>query len=202
MNPILEAIATRAASSKETVQTSYDLARLAIQNSVPGHFVECGVYHGAQSAAMARALMDAGITDRHVHMFDTFSGVPAPGPHDKQWIEAGHPVGTACATMDEVRRNMAFWRIDPSLPIYREGPFDKTIPLAIAAFNALPRDGIAILRIDCDLYESTRLCLEYLYPLVSPGGWIICDDFGLDGSRKAVDEFMKGAYPPVMWQKV
>lgn len=216
MSPTLEAIATRAASSRETVQASYDLARLAIQNGIPGHFVECGVYHGAQCAAMALAIMDAGrafaAEDRlnaslkRVHLFDSFAGVPAPGPHDKQWIEAGHPVGTALATREEVERNMAFWRIDPALLVYHEGPFENTVGQFARRYYGGERrppgpEQIAILRLDGDLYESTRVCLEHLYALVSKGGWVIVDDFGLDGARKAVDEYMKGGYPPVMWQK-
>lgn len=48
-----------------------------------------------------------------------------------------------------------------------------------------------MLRIDADWYESTKLCLEELYPQVIKGGYIIIDDYGWwEGAKKAVDEYM------------
>ena len=44
-------------------------------------------------------------------------------------------------------------------------------------------NGIALLRLDGDLYRSTKVCLDNLLPLVSPGGWVIVDDFGLTWER-------------------
>lgn len=189
-------IGERAASSLDTLQTSYDLARLAIENNVPGDFVECGVYQGAQCAAMAMAIMDMRYGTRRVHLFDSFSGVPAAGEHDKQWSEAGHPVGQSAATLDDVIQNMAEWGIDPTLLIYHEGPFDQTVA-------SMMQSPIAILRLDGDLYESTKVCLEHLYPLVSPGGYVIFDDFALDGARKALMNYLSetAGYSPIFWRK-
>jgi len=51
---------------------------------------------------------------------------------------------------------------------------------------------ISILRLDTDWYESTKIEIEELYPLLSPGGVLIVDDYGhWEGSRKAIDEFFK-----------
>jgi hypothetical protein len=244
-------ISQRAASSLETLQTSYDMARLAIDNNVPGDFVECGVFAGAQCAAMALAIQDGWTSDgrtpkpwpfyedfppvRHIHLFDTFAGVPAAGEHDKQWREAGHPAGQSCASLADVQNNMREWGIDKELLYYHRGLFADTVPPwdvghcdVHSAFKVIVPDGervahcpmcgrmcpvgagdgspvkqIAILRLDGDLYQSTEVCLEYLYPLVSPGGWIICDDYGLDGARKAINEYWerKAGYPLVIWQK-
>lgn len=209
MHATLKRIAERAASSLETLQSSYDLARLAIQNGVPGDFVECGVFQGAQCAAMALAIQQAdncasGVSWNRprVHLFDSFSGVPAAGPHDRQWREAGHPEGQSAASLADVQSNMREWGIDPALLVYYPGLFEETIPrFAFPIVAARPK--IAILRLDGDLYESTKVCIEHLYPLVSPGGWIIVDDYGLDGARKAVNEFWErtSGYPLVMWQK-
>ena len=52
----LDNVALAALSTRETVQASYDIARLAIERGVPGDFVECGVFGGAQCAAFARAI--------------------------------------------------------------------------------------------------------------------------------------------------
>ena len=49
---------------------------------------------------------------------------------------------------------------------------------------------IAILRLDGDWYESTKICLDKLYDNVIEGGIIIIDDYGhFIGAKKATDEF-------------
>jgi O-methyltransferase len=47
-----------------------------------------------------------------------------------------------------------------------------------------------VLRIDCDMYESTRDALIGLSPKLSQGGYAIVDDYGSYGAcRKAVDHY-------------
>jgi len=45
------------------------------------------------------------------------------------------------------------------------------------------------LRLDGDLYESTMDALTALYHKVSPGGFVIVDDFGLPTCRAAIEDF-------------
>lgn len=68
--------------------------------------------------------------------------------------------------------------------------FNETLPAA-------PIDKVAYLRLDGDLYVSTRDALEALYHKVSPGGVIYVDDYGsFKGCKAAVDEFrQKQAVP-------
>ena len=59
-------------------------------------------------------------------------------------------------------------------------------------------ESIALLRLDTDWYESTRLGLEILYPKLAVGGVCILDDYGhWQGARKAVDDYFaeRGARP-------
>ena len=44
---------------------------------------------------------------------------------------------------------------------------------------------ISVLRLDGDLYESTLIPLQYLYPKLSKGGILIIDDWNLAGCQKA-----------------
>ena len=54
---------------------------------------------------------------------------------------------------------------------------------------------ISLLRLDTDWYESTKIELEILYPLLQKGGILIIDDYGhWGGSKKAVDEFFLDKY--------
>jgi O-methyltransferase len=42
------------------------------------------------------------------------------------------------------------------------------------------------------MYESTFQALENLYPRLSPGGFVIIDDFGaVIGCRKAVEDYRR-----------
>src|SRR6185369_7750988 len=94
----LDNVALAALSSKETLLSTYDLARNVIERGVPGDFVECGVFGGAQCAVMARAIKDQRLEDyqdRRVHLFDSFEGVPAQGEHDLEWV---HPAGISLCT--------------------------------------------------------------------------------------------------------
>jgi O-methyltransferase len=206
---ILDKFAWAALSSRETLQATYDLAMLAINNNVPGDFVECGVFAGAQCAAMATAIQvlrpiayaDMLDVNRRVHLFDSFRGIPPAGARDIGWT---HPPGTSICELDQVKQYMADWGIDESLLVYHPGDFAETLPRArgyIRDDQALLSNKIAILRIDCDLYESTKLVLENLYPLVVPGGWVIFDDYALPGCRDAVEEYFGGNLGPCYFQR-
>ena len=45
-----------------------------IRRQVPGALVECGVWRGASSMAMALTLLCLGVTDRQIVLYDTFEG--------------------------------------------------------------------------------------------------------------------------------
>jgi Macrocin-O-methyltransferase (TylF) len=48
----------------------------------------------------------------------------------------------------------------------------------------------ALIRLDGDLYESTLVALENLYPKLSPGGFVIVDDYGgMPPCRQAVEDY-------------
>jgi O-methyltransferase/8-demethyl-8-(2,3-dimethoxy-alpha-L-rhamnosyl)tetracenomycin-C 4'-O-methyltransferase len=178
---------------------------------VPGDFVECGVFAGSNAAAMARAIIEDNLypdepltsiqhlppdwirsEKRRVHLFDSFAGVPSGGPHDEGWT---HPEGVSACSRAQVEEYMRAWKIPPKLLNYHPGLFAETVA-------SMMQTPIAVLRLDGDLYESTKVCLEHLYPLVSVGGWVIIDDWNLPGCRKAVDEYFGGAPPaPVYFHK-
>jgi hypothetical protein len=201
-----------ALSSKETVRASYEIARAAIAAGVPGDFVECGVFAGSNAAAMALAILDEELIGcngkpslvggfRRVHLFDSFAGVPSGGPHDEGWT---HPKGVSACSRLMVEQYMRNWNIPDELLVYHEGLFEDTVPAHGPFGRHIIADvgAIAVLRLDGDLYESTRICLEHLYPLVSVGGWVIVDDWNLPGCRKAVDEYFGGAPPaPIYFHK-
>ncbi|MED1640934.1 TylF/MycF/NovP-related O-methyltransferase, partial [Bacillus thuringiensis] len=50
---------------------------------------------------------------------------------------------------------------------------------------------VAIARLDGDMYESTMDSLTNLYDKVSPGGFIIIDDYSLYTCKMAVTDFRR-----------
>lgn len=176
-----------------SLTATFELAKSLINCDVPGDFVEAGVYAGAECAVMARAIMATGAAGRRVHLFDSFQGCPAAGPEDLEFLSAGVQPGGASCPMAAVQRNMRAWGIPESLLVYHPGWFADTLP-----GNDL--GAIALLRLDGDLYESTKPCMVHLYPKLSVGGWCILDDYPLSGARKALHETILPQ--PIYFQKV
>jgi hypothetical protein len=188
----------------ETLRATYTLAKSLIEEDIPGDFVECGTYAGAHCAAMARAILDTSSRVLkwipRVHLFDSFEGIPAATQEDGDWLRAGNPVGMTACPLSVAQDFMQRCGIPSELLVWHPGWFKDTLPVCGI-------ERIALLRLDCDLYESTRIALEHLYPKVVYGGWIIHDDFVLDGSRKAVLPYIginsSGlTWRPVYWRKV
>ena len=68
-----------------------------------------------------------------------------------------------------------------------KGQVEKTLKIK----KNLPKK-ISILRIDTDWYESTKVELEILFPLLSKNGFLIIDDYGYwSGAKKAVDNYFQ-----------
>ncbi len=146
-----------------------------------GAIMECGVYRGTMSAALAEAL-----PGRVSYLLDSFEGLPDPtaadGAQAVAWI-AEH--GRMEVSADVARAHMD--RSGSRTYEIIEGWFDSTVP------DLAKRCGpISLLRLDGDLYDSTTVCLEHLAPLVVPGGRIVIDDYGTSwtGCTRAVHDWL------------
>jgi len=179
-----------------------EATRYVVRHCIPGDIVECGVWRGGSMQAAALALLDAGVTDRELHLFDTFEGMPPPIERDRR--HDGRPAAELLASQD---RNAKVWAV-ATLDDVRAGMLELGYPAERIHFHCglvqdtVPAEAperIAILRLDTDWYESTRHELENLYDRVSPGGVLILDDYGhWDGSRQAVDEFLERTGEPLL----
>ncbi|MEA2438264.1 MAG: O-methyltransferase [Thermoleophilaceae bacterium] len=173
----------------------------AVRTGVPGAVVECGVWKGGSMMAAALTLIRLGATDRDLYLFDTFQGMPPPTEEDafsaydgyspmRHWRRRRRDGGANSwhyVPADEVRAAV----LSTGYPAERvhlvEGRVEETLP------TAAPGE-IAVLRLDTDWYESTKHELVHLYPLLSPGGVLILDDYGhYEGARRAVDEYFDSA---------
>jgi hypothetical protein len=193
-------------------------ARLAIEvlsNHIPGSFMECGVAAGVHPAAMAMVLEEwyrqPGQCSnqppeyaRAVYLCDSFDGIPKPGPKDGAYQELLGPpgdgelvsTGISRATLEQVQSNMMLWGVSADRLRYVVGWFQNTLkPLSEAMWRRGER--LAMLRIDANLYESVKACMETMAPLLSPGGVLILDDYRVGAGKEAIDDWFakRGAKP-------
>ena len=170
------------------------------QNWVEGDIVECGVWKGGMTMAMVLENMKTNI-DRHFWLFDTFDGMPEPNDKKdddkaKQWWKEmvagtkkhGHVENDkwCYGPLDIVKNNIAYTGYPEENFHFIKGKVEDTLPV-----TKLP-EKIAILRLDTDWYQSTKMELEYLFDRLQPGGALIVDDYCFwKGSREAVYEYFR-----------
>jgi hypothetical protein len=151
---------------------------------VPGDLMETGVWRGGACMMMRAVLKAHAISDRRVIAADSFAGFPKPAQNapadDTSHL---HTFGEFAVPLQEVKDNFARYGLLDKQVVFLEGLFKDTLPAA-------PVVQLALLRLDGDLYESTRDGLVHLYHRLAPGGTLIADDYFLfEAQRRAVDEF-------------
>ncbi|HEV3475518.1 MAG TPA: TylF/MycF/NovP-related O-methyltransferase [Actinomycetota bacterium] len=155
-----------------------------VRRGVPGDLIETGVWRGGAAIFMRAALEAFGDTERVVWAADSFQGLPKPDPARTTDVEDAlwsYPILTV--PLEQVKANFARYGMLDERVRFLPGWFHETLPSA-------PIERLSILRLDGDMYESTMVALEALYPKVSTGGYVIVDDFaGIRGCYQAVEEF-------------
>ncbi len=179
----------------EGLKNVIDLCESVERSRIPGAFVECGTWNGGCAALMG-AVSKRHSSRRRLYLFDSFRGIPEPtfvdGSRAHQFVggkssgrleTTGQLVGSKEAAQGILRK----LEIDDDLVSIVQGWFQETIPLKKQEIGP-----IAVLRLDGDWYESTKVCLENLYDLVSPRGVVVIDDYGYwEGCKRATDEFFR-----------
>jgi hypothetical protein len=163
---------------------------------VPGGFLEAGVALGGSAILLGKIKpKDAPLT-----LYDVFSMIPAPGENDgedahKRYeeIRSGQSAGLGGKTyygyvdnlLDVVKQNLR----DAGLDLEADhiecvpGLFEETLH---------PAGPIAFAHVDCDWYDSVKVCIDRITPRLSKSGIIIFDDYSsYSGCRRAVDEWLE-----------
>ena len=118
-----------------------------------GHILDLGVYKGGSTRALAR------IFPKHViHGFDSFEGLLGDWSH----VLAG--------AFNDVKGLL------PDMPdnvkLYK-GWFDDTLPVWKSENKS---KKISILRVDCDIYSSTKTIFDVLDSMIDENTWIVFDE--------------------------
>jgi len=189
-------------ASPERLWATVMACRYAIEQGIPGDFVECGVWRGG-NAMIAAAMFNLLGSDKVVYLFDTFEGMTAPTKRDKYaWsgrsaeqifrMNQRDSHNEWCyASLEDVRANFDRWGLLSDRVRFVQGD----VGITLSEESLLPL-RISVLRLDTDWYESTKKELEALYPRLSPGGVLIIDDYGYwAGAREATDEYFQSRRP-------
>ncbi len=155
-----------------------------LDEDVPGDMIETGIWRGGATIFMRGILAAYGITDRTIWAADSFEGVPPPThPEDKGLDLSAKVFPILAVSVDEVSNLFARYGLLDDQVKFLKGWFKDTLAPA-------PIEKLAVLRLDGDLYESTMDALGPLYGKVSPGGFVIVDDyFSCPPCKRAIDEF-------------
>lgn len=158
-----------------------------LKNNIPGDFIEAGVWRGGACILMRGILEAYNIRDRVMWVADSFKGLPKPDlkgfPQDKGvWL---HEFKYTAVSLSEVKDNFKTYGLLDKQVKFLKGWFKDTLPKA-------PIKKLALIRADGDMYQSTMDILTNLYPKLSPGGFMIVDDYvAMPQCREAVNDFRR-----------
>ena len=185
--------------SKERFLSLYQSINYIYKNKIEGDFVECGVFKGGSAMMIAFVMKDLkknSNENKRLWLYDTFEGMANPTKHDENILNQNAISELkkikkkenkkdiwAYSPLNYVVKNIEKTGINSDNVKYVEGLVEQTL------LNKTPKK-ICLIRLDTDFYESTKIELEKLYPLLEVGGILIIDDYGhWKGSKKAVDEY-------------
>lgn len=157
----------------------------ALKDGVAGDLIETGVWRGGASIFMRGILKAYGVTDRTVWVADSFAGLP---PADRVNYPKESPLdfhlsGDLAVSLEQVKSNFERYGLLDDQVRFLKGWFRDTLPTA-------PIERLSVIRLDGDMYESTMDGFVNLYAKLSPGGFLIVDDYGaVDACNEAVADF-------------
>ena len=143
------------------------LAHAAAIAPLEGLVLEFGVASGDTIRFLAAS---PALCGRKIYGFDSFEGLPEP------W--GAYQVTHFACTLPIVQKNV-------ELVV---GMFADTLP----PFLAKHASPAALIHIDCDLYSSTKLVLEWLTPRIIPGTVIVMDEYWIvvEHEQRAFEEWL------------
>jgi len=144
---------------------------------IEGDVAEVGVGSGGSAKIISEAK-----GDRHLHLFDTFEGLPEP-----EGIDAPFYKGQYCYSFKGVKEYLQKYK---NLHFY--------VGLFPLSAEPIRNKKFSFVHLDADLYKTTLDALEFFYPRMNPGGVIMSHDYIRCGVKKAFDEFFKDKPEPII----
>ena len=184
----LEGFKTANVAVLEAIDRSFAHARA---KGISGDYLEFGVFKGA-SLLHAQKLADAlSLGPMRFIGFDSFKGLPDEAEQHRVVFYKGQYSCGERQVRSWLSENGADWRRLLLVP----GFYDDTLNPQYKRELGLTKCAVAML--DCDIYSSTKLALEWIDDVIGPGSVVILDDWDAygddqasweDGQRRAMTE--------------
>jgi hypothetical protein len=177
------------------LEVVHEAAKRVEAANVPGIFLEAGVAMGGSAIVIAKTKAQG----RELRLYDVFEMLPPPAENDDAKSHAVYRdflAGKAAGPVDRnyvdhatdllafTRENMRRTGVDPDTENIRfvKGLYEETLRVD---------EPVAFAHIDCDWYDSVKLCIDRLADRMSVDGIMLFDDYNsFQGCRKAVDEWL------------
>jgi O-methyltransferase len=160
---------------------TYDSERLAMYrravlwlnvNGVQGSVCEFGCSGGESFLNLYFQFSKQSSVCPHFYLFDSFEGLPdldARTPH------SGWKRGDFRFSYEDLLKRMEFFGVPRKSYSITRGFFDKS--LTRETWHALDIGPVSLLHIDCDLYDSSLLSLNFVSGNLQDGTVILFDDY-------------------------
>lgn len=164
---------------------------------IEGTIIETGAALGGSTIVLAAAKDPR----RRLAVYDTFGMIPPPSDRDDADVHDRYAVITAGESkgiggdtyygyrddlLGEVRASFEAFGLPPDQHNveFVQGLYEDTLVVDAP---------VALAHVDCDWYESVKVCLDRIHPHLSVGGRFVIDDYDeWSGARTAVEEFLAG----------
>lgn len=154
------------------------------KNEIEGDFIETGVWRGGATIFM-KALSDIFNMNKKVWVADSFEGLPKSDNNIDNDFFHNESKNGLIVPLKEVKNNFKKYNLLDNNVKFLKGWFKDTL-------NTKDIDKLSLLRLDGDMYSSTMQSLNYLYPKLQIGGYIIIDDYySVKECKIAIDEYRK-----------
>lgn len=172
----------------------YSAARKLEKQACSGLFIELGTALGGSAMVLAAAKRP----ERRLLLYDVFGQIPPPSVLDgskaqqryaeirtgaAKGIGDGIYYGYQANLLAQVQQRFGQLGFDPPTQNlhFVQGLYEETLVV---------EEPVALAHIDCDWYDSVKVCLERIVPHLAPGGVLVLDDYHQwPGCKLAVDEY-------------
>jgi hypothetical protein len=173
--------------------------------NVKGSIVECGVFHGfgIMSWLKFSAIMEPVNLTRRIYGFDSFEGFPSLTDKDRsadsQHVKKGDLYADSrdeLLNLIEIHDSTRFLGHIPKVELIK-GDAAQTIPQFVEEH---PHLLVSLLFMDFDLYEPTRIALQYFIPRMPKGAIVAFDELDnplWPGETQAMLEMFQNRLPRI-----